>query len=199
MDLVKEYLDKKIHYRMLRNIALNIELELNKMNTYIFESDIQKYMDDFLRLELKHTGYYPQRETCSKTDLVIFKKIKKDDTKASDQNELKPLIGFEIKSAFKKNESFNNKLFKENIIKDFFKLKKTKMKVEKVFFLLAFKKNKMLENKNSDEVSDMINEMLSGKKNKVTYLLNQNNETIKVKSSYKCIIDRTIILTWEIL
>jgi hypothetical protein len=31
-DLIKDYLDKKIHYRMIRNVALNIELELNKMN-----------------------------------------------------------------------------------------------------------------------------------------------------------------------
>jgi hypothetical protein len=122
MDILENYHNSKLHYRMLRDVALNVELEFNKMNTQLFESDIQRYMDDFLRSNLKNTDCYPHREACHKTDLVVFKTH--DD---GGKKQKKGIIFYEIKTVFKNHESFSHNNFVEKIRKDFCKLKDIKL------------------------------------------------------------------------
>ena len=195
MDLLKNYHNSKLHYRMLRDIALNVELEFNKMNTQLFESDIQSYMDDFLRLNLKNTDCYPHRETCGKTDLVIFQSLSDEGGK----KHKKGIIFFEIKTVFKKHESFSNMHFLENIRKDFLKLKNRKEEDTRALFIIVFRKNKSKEIENLNNISEMINNKLASRSFLNHFVINIKDEKIVVRASSKCIIENTVVLTWEII
>ncbi len=43
MDILENNHNSKLHYRMLRDVALNVELEFNKMKTQLFDFQIQIY------------------------------------------------------------------------------------------------------------------------------------------------------------
>ena len=195
MELLKSYHTKKFHYRMLRDVALNVELEFNNMNTQLFESDIQSYMDNFLRSNLKNTHYYPHRETCGKTDLVIFQSLSDE----SGMKHKKGIIFFEIKTVFKKHESFSNMHFLENIRKDFLKLKNRKEHDTRALFIVVFRKNKSKQIGNLDNISELINNKLASKSYRNHFDINIKNEKIVVRASSKCIIENTVVLTWEII
>lgn len=195
MEILKDYHKSKLHYRMLRDIALRVELEFNIMNTHLFESDIQSYLDDFLRLNLKNTHYYPHRETCGKTDLVIFQSMSDE----SGKKYKKGIIFFEIKTVFKKHESFSNIHFLENIRKDFLKLKNRKEEDTRVLFIIVFRKNKWKEIENLDNISEMINNKLASRSFRNHFVINIKDEKIVVRASSKCIIENTVVLSWEII
>jgi len=69
-----EYHKKDIHKRILRNIALNIELLINDRDVDISEYDAQAFMALFLRRNLKNTEYKIRRESFGKYDCVIANK-----------------------------------------------------------------------------------------------------------------------------
>jgi hypothetical protein len=179
---------------MLRDVALNVELEFNKMNTQLFESDIQRYMDDFLRSNLKNTDCYPHREACNKTDLVVFQTH--DD---GGKKQKKGIIFFEIKTVFKNHESFLHNNFVEKIRKDLCKLKDIKEKYSRAFFVLVFRKNKVNDMDNMQDISAMINNKLASKSYQKHFSITVKDEKVNVRASRKCIIDNTAVLSWEII
>ena len=195
MDPIKNYLSSKLHFRLLRSVALNAELEFNKMNTQLFESDVQSYMDDFLRLNLKNTAYYPQREAFGKTDVVIIQNSRG----SNGRKELKPVVLFEIKTAFKKHEKFSNKKFIELIKKDFSKLKQHKQPGLKAFFVLVFRTSKVPQAANDDVVFNVIHRKLANQISRNHISVGTEGGNVIVRPSYKCIVDNTTVLSWEIL
>ncbi|HAD33954.1 MAG TPA: hypothetical protein DCF44_05580 [Chitinophagaceae bacterium] len=166
MKKISQYLSfRDIHNRLLRNIALNVELLYNEGVFDISEYDIQSFVASFLRNNLKNTDFRVDRENLGKFDCVIthIKGLK-----------MSPPILFEIKSyvkikteeeykikpnpktgklskhgkRFKKgaHEEFND--FKiDEIEMDFYKLKEeglnefsTPKKKARAFFILVCKK-----------------------------------------------------------
>jgi len=195
MVILKKYHISNLHYQMLRDITLNIELEFNKMNTHLFESDIQSYMDDFLRLNLKNTDCYPHRETCGKTDLVIFQ----SQSDVNGKKHKKGVIFFEIKTVFKKHEKFSHNHFIEMIKKDFYKLKQKKKDYTRSFFILVFRKNKSGGIDNFKDVSEMINSKLASKDYKKHFRIAVKKDEVNIRAGRKCIVENTVVLSWEIL
>lgn len=195
MNLIKTYLPSKLHYRLLRSVALCTELEFNKMNTQLFESDVQSNMDDFLRLQLRNTSYYPQREVFGKTDLVICQRTRGNKGRKA----IEPVVFFEIKTVFKKTERFSNKSFIEQIRKDFSKLKHNKQPGTKAFFILVFRKSRAQLAASDDSILNLINSKLSNQSSGKRITIRTEGGKVVVRPSYKCIVDHTVVLSWEVL
>jgi len=94
-----------LHARMIRDLFLRIEILINDRITELSEYDVQSLMFLYFRRQLNSSvGYQAAREKNGKVDCVLLK------------NE-KPILFYEIKTYFKKNESIKEKHFKADINK----------------------------------------------------------------------------------
>lgn len=143
----------------------------------------------------KNTDCHPDREKCGKTDLVVFKAFKTEDNKKTK----KPLLFYEIKTVFKNHESFSKKSFIKSLQKDFLKLKERKSEDNRALFVIVFRKKKAEYLQNIDNISEMINNKLASRLFKNHFDIPINDKKVVVRASSKCIIENTIVLSWEIL
>ena len=70
----KDYFQHDLHYRLLKNIALKVELLYNDNDKEISEYDIQSFMSLFLRRNLDRNVLIVHRESFGKFDCAIAKK-----------------------------------------------------------------------------------------------------------------------------
>lgn len=94
-----------IHARMIRDLFLRIELLINDKVTELSEYDIQSLIFLYFRRQLtSRSEYQAAREKNGKVDCVLSK-------------DEKPILFYEIKTYFKKNETIKEKHFKDDIKK----------------------------------------------------------------------------------
>jgi len=183
MNIKKDYHKTDIHQRMLRNIALNVELLKNDKDRDISEYDIQAFMALFLRKNLLNTGYHLHRESFGKYDCAI-----------AAEDEKNPEILYEIKTYIKPKEHLQTITSWKHIEKDFKKLKDGKKKYKncRTYFILVCK-GRDLENMIAefDFLKQRI-ESTSGKHIKM--------DGYKLRKSQKSNIDkRTFVFSWEVI
>jgi len=178
-----EYHKKDIHKRIIRNIALNIELLINDKDVDISEYDAQAFMTLFLRRNLKNTEYKIKRESFGKYDCVI----------ANKENG-KPIILYELKTFVKPKEKLQIKSSYKKIIPDFKKLNDGILKYElsRGYFILVCK---------SKDLKDIIDEfkfLSEHLNNNRTWQTIEECKDYKLRPSSKENIGNTHIFTWEV-
>lgn len=94
-----------LHARMIRDLFLRIEILINDRIMELSEYDIQSLMFLYFRRQLNSkAGYQAEREKNGKVDCVLSK-------------DEKPILFYEIKTYFIKNETIKEKHFKKDIEK----------------------------------------------------------------------------------
>jgi hypothetical protein len=183
MNIKKDYHKTDIHQRMLRNIALNIELLKNDKDKDMSEYDIQAFMALFLKRNLINTGYHLHRESFGKYDCVIAREGKE-----------KPEILYEIKTFVKPKEHLQTITSWKKIEKDFKKLKKGKEKYTncRAYFILVCKGRDL---EDMIEEFDFLKQRIESKSKKHIKM-----DGYKFRKSSKSNIDkRTFVFSWEVL
>ncbi len=177
------YLKTGIHKRIIRNIALNIEILVNDNDFEISEYDVQAFMSLFLRRNLLNTEYKINRESFGKFDCAISKRNSND-----------PSILFELKTFVKKKEKLHRRTSYNAIIKDFEKLAKGLKKYPNArgFFILVCKYTDV---KNGSEF-EFLSEHLKGRGE--WREIEEHKGKYRIRPSSKVGIGRTYVITWEI-
>lgn len=182
--------EDNIHYRLLKNIALNVELLYNDNDKEISEYDIQSFMSLFLRHNLKNTKFVIHRESFGKFDCAIAEK---------ETN--KPVILYELKTFLKEKEKLNTLTSYTQIFKDLNKItrKLNNCIDSRGFFVLTCKKSEIEQNKNAF-VSDL-KFVVNHKENKRTWTeyKSKNGITFKIRPSRKVEIERVCVMSWEVM
>lgn len=181
-----EYHKTDLHYRLLKNIALNVELLYNDKDSEISEYDIQAVMSIFLKKNFVNTDFSVNREMFGKFDCAI-----------SQKNSTKPEILYEIKTFSKSKEKLNIESAYKKIEKDIVKLKNGIIKYQnsKAYLIIVCKKRD-IENETFIKNLDFVNEHI---KNSKKWIIRKfNNKVIKVRPSRKVLIERVYVLSWEI-
>lgn len=181
----EDYFKENLHYRLLKNIALNVELLYNDNDNEISEYDIQSFMSLFLKHNLKNTEFVIHRESFGKFDCAIA--IKKTKT---------PVILYELKTFTKEKEKLNTQTSYNKILSDFNKfLKKIEVSEQlRCFFVLVCKESEIKKNsfiKDFDFIKQHIN-------NKKSWLYLGSNKTFRIRPSRKVVIERVRVFSWEV-
>lgn len=179
-----EYHRINIHKRIIRNIALNIEILINDRDSDISEYDAQAFMALFLRRNLKNTDYKIKRESFGKYDCVI-----------ANREDGKPLILYELKTFVKPKEKLQIKSSYKKIISDFQKLNDgiRKYKDARGFFILVCKSKDL---KNMIQEFNFLLEHIAD--NRTWQQIEEHKNNYKIRPSSKEYIGSTYIFTWEI-
>jgi hypothetical protein len=172
--------------RLVKHLALNVEMEYNNHNHSISEYDVQHCMYDFLRINLNNTKYKVEREREGKFDCVI----------SIDE---KPAFLLELKTYLKKGEKTISKNSLQTIKKDLIKLKKKKQDYPNssmYFFAVVNKKNiKDFEVNNLEEL-DFFKQ--HNDNNKSWFEIKVDSEKIRLRPGNKQHIERVNVFSWEI-
>ena len=181
-----EYHKTDLHYRLLKNIALNVELLYNDKDTEISEYDIQAVISVFLKKNFLNTEFSINREIFGKFDCAI-----------SQKNYKKPVILYEIKTFSKPKEKLNIESAYKKIEKDIIKLKIgiNKYNHSRAYLIIVCKKRD-IENVTFIENFNFVNEHINNSKKWITRQI--DNMDIKIRPSRKVLIERVCVYSWEI-
>lgn len=183
---------QELNYRILKHIALRVELLFNDKDFEISEYDVQAFLSQFIKVNVINTGYVTHREAFGKYDCVISK----NDSKS-------PTILYELKTFLKPKEEINRESAFQSFLKDFKKLKKgiNIYKNSRGFFILICKQNQ-LKYKPKDKKKPFIKnlEFILDRYNGRKYYKKFSYDKIDffIKPSRKCSIERVCALCWEI-
>lgn len=180
-----DYHSTDIHSRILRNIALNVELIYNDNYTEISEYDVQAFLSLFLRRYLKNTEFAIFRESFGKYDCAIAHKTKN-----------LPVVLYEIKTYLKPKEKLQLKTEYNKIISDFEKLAKGAREYPKArgYFLLICRANHL---ENLSKKFDFIRLAKEGSR-KWSCILEHEGKYRLRPSTKEVSIGRVRILSWEV-
>ena len=180
-----DYHKTDIHRRILRNIALNVELIFNNNDTDVSEYDVQAFLSLFLRQNLRNTSFAVTRETCGKFDCAIRR-----------ESEKSPIVLYELKTYLKPHEKLNTETQYKKIVSDLRKLKDGSERYTtcRGYFLLVCKANQLEE---LHDRFEFISEALRGNKNWIR--VSSGSDEIRLRPSVKeCSIGRVRVLSWEV-
>lgn len=181
-----DYHKTDLHKRLLKNIALNVELLYNDKDYEISEYDIQAYMSIFLKRNFVNTDFSINREIFGKFDCAISQKSSKE-----------PKILYEIKTFSKPNEKLNIESAYKKIEKDIVKLKEGTIKYKNArAYLIIVCKKQDIENVTFIKNLDFVNEHINNSKKWI--IKNLKKYEIKIRPSSKILIERVYVLSWEI-
>ena len=196
---------KTIHRSALRDIALNIELQLNNGNAGISEYDVQEFMYQFLKNKFANTVFRVLKEP-DKTDCMIANK--KDNT---------PIILYEMKTFIKSHEMIARKSALKKIKDDFKKLSNIQHTDAEGYFILVFRSKNLNEFSKKEEKAKIIrsknvNNRSENEKDKILLLenfdwltkrLNSRSwslvDNYKLRPSAKEVVLNTYVFSWEII
>lgn len=171
-----------LHSKMLRNIFLNVELLLNDGISNISEYDLQAFMFlYFRRAVINIDGISAEREKEGKVDCVLLK------------NGL-PIVFYELKTYFKKNEKLKSKDFDHDIQKIADKLKECPG--AKGFIVTSGLKNKFSLTA-LDKFTWLKERLHDNKRNWVKYLL-PSKQWVQLRPSQFQTFGRSLAMTWEV-
>ena len=182
-----DYHKTDLHKRLLKNIALSVELYYNDKDYEICEYDVQAFMSVFLKRNFINTNFSINREIFGKFDCAISQKSSK-----------KPEILYEIKTFLKSKEKLNIASAYKKIEKDLIKLKDGILKHlnSRAYLIIVCKKKdikKVTFINNLDFVKKHINN------SRKWTIKNLNKKEIKIRPSSKILIERVWVLSWEII
>jgi hypothetical protein len=171
-----------LHARMIRDLFLRIEILINDRIMELSEYDVQSLMFLYFRRQLtSRVGYQAAREKNGKVDCVLSK----------DQ---KPVLFYEIKTYFKKNETIKEEHFNSDINK----LKKLAVENPgaKCFFVVAGLKSKF--KKVDSKLSQFINSHVVKDSRKWLEwdLGGQTNSILRPGRKQKA--GMSIVVSWEV-
>lgn|GEM_PF-2288910 len=175
-----------IHRRILRDIALRVELLFNDRDEDISEYDVQAFQSLFLRRYLKNTDFKVHRESFGKYDCAIA--IKETNT---------PIVLYELKTYLKKKEKLNTKTQLKRINNDLCKL------IDGInnnpdcrgYFILVCRRNHLKELSNGFK---FIQNSLDNKKNWITLTI--ESKSFKLRPSRKVVdIGHIRVFSWEVI
>ena len=179
-----------LHYRLLKNIALNVELLYNDNDKEISEYDIQLFMGLFLKHNLKNTKYAIYRERFGKFDCAI-----------ADKETNKPVILYELKTFVKEKEKLNTQTSYDKIFKDFNKIISNLVHMinTRGFFVLICKKAEIENNKNI--FINNLKFVINHQENNKTWreYKSVNGVIFKIRPSRKVEIEKVCVMSWEIM
>lgn len=181
---MKEYHDTDIHFRLLKSIALNVEMLYNDKDSDINEYDVQAFMTSFLRRNLRNTDFIIYRETFGKYDCSIaLRKTKK------------PQVLYELKTFSKPQEKLNIETSFKKIQKDIFKLKDgiNKYKTARGYFILVCQKRDIHKVEFIENLK-FIGLHSEDSKEWTTF----ENEKCKLRPSRKLFLEGVAVFSWEI-
>ncbi len=181
-----DYHKTDLHKRLVKNIALNVELYYNNKDYEISEYDVQAFMSIFLKRNFINTDFSINREIFGKFDCAISRKESK-----------KPEILYEIKTFSKPKEKLNIESAYKKIEKDIIKLKKgiNKYKDSRAYLIIVCKKRDV-ENITFINSLDFVKAHIDNSKKWISKKL--ENINIKIRPSNKIKIERVYVLSWEI-
>ncbi len=189
MKISKDYFKDDLHYRLLKNIALNVELLYNDNDKEISEYDIQSFMSLFLRRNLHNTEFSIHRESFGKFDCAIAEKKTN-----------KPVILYELKTFVKEKEKLNTLTSYEKIFHDFIKFSNNDLKDVRLLFILVCKKTEI--EKHKSHFLNKLDFVINHKENhdrKWQEFEAENGVKFRIRPSRKVVIERVCILSWEII
>jgi len=186
MKISKDYFKDDLHYRLLKNIALNVELLYNDNDKEISEYDIQSFMSLFLRRNLYNTDFSIHRESFGKFDCAVAEKKTNN-----------PVILYELKTFVKEKEKLNTLTSYKKILSDFQKFSKNISDSELIrgFFVLVCKDTEIKKVNFINEL-DFVAKHMDGKK---SWIFLGTDKTFKIRPSRKVLIERVHVLSWEVI
>lgn len=181
-----EYHKTDLHYRLLKSIALNIELLYNDRDFEISEYDIQAIMSLFLKKNFVNSDFAINRESFGKYDCAI-----------SEKNSRTPIVLYELKTFVKPNEKLNIESAYKKVESDLFKLKSGigKYKKSRAYFILVCK-NKDVDKVNFIDKFNFIKGHLDDSRKWIE--LTKKKDKLKIRPSRKVRIERIYTFSWEI-
>lgn len=181
----KDYHKTNIHKRMLRNIALNVELLLNEGYNSISEYETQAFAALFLRRNFINLPFKIAKERFGKVDFII-----------TDKKDI-PVILYEMKLFIKKTKKIAAPTSESQIRKDFIKLCKTMYEYKKArgYFILILRKNHYQENRSKYK---FLKPLFSKKRKNIVPKLEQNELPFEIRPSSKVKIENTFVMSFEV-
>lgn len=200
-----DYNKADFHRRMLKNIVLNIELLFNDNDYDISEYDVQAFMSQFLRRNLRNIDFEIYRETFGKFDCSIAaitknagETVKLSNARRTKKEDVTPAILYELKTFLKTHEKLDAKIQYEKIINDFKKLSDGIKEYSgcEGYFLLLVKNSHVRE---LDSTLEFIkNRIVEEKLSKFWMTIPQHKGIYRIRPSTKVSIERVTALLWEI-